>query len=73
MKGFLKALENGTAYDYIAKNSWNMSKDELATILKEYIFHISEMRIFDGKEDVLDAIYETISEYVEEEENLCRG
>lgn len=67
MKDFLKALENGTAYDYIAQNSHNMSKDALATILKEYIFHVNSMGIFDGKEDVLDAIYETISEYVEEE------
>jgi hypothetical protein len=67
MKGFLKALENGTEYDYIANNSHNMSKDDLATILKEYIYHVNSMGIFEGKEDVLDAIYETISDYVEEE------
>ena len=64
MKEFLKALENGTAYDYIAQNSHNMSKDELATILKEYIYHINDMKIYEGKEDVIDAIYEDLLEYI---------
>ena len=66
MKEFLQALENGTAYDYIAQNSHNMSKDELATILKKYIFHLNNMKVYEGKEDVIDAIYETLSEYEEE-------
>ena len=66
MKEFLQALEKGTAYDYIAQNSHNMSKDELATILKEYIFHLNNMGIFEDKEDVIGAIYEELSEYIEE-------
>lgn len=64
MKEFLQALENGTAYDYIANNSHNMSKNELATILKEYIYHLNDMKIYENKEDVISAIYEDLSEYI---------
>lgn len=66
MKEFLKAMENGTEYDYIAQHSYEMSKDELATILKEYIYQIHSMGICDGKEDVQDAVFENLSYYVDE-------
>lgn len=67
MEGFLKAMENGTEYDYIANHSHEMSKDELATILKEYIYQIHSMGICDGKEDVQDAVYENLMDYIKED------
>ena len=67
MKEFLEALKTGNGYDYIANHSYEMTKDELATILKEYIYQINSMGICDGKEDVLDAVYENLLDYVDEE------
>ena len=67
MKGFVKALKNGTEYDYIANHGWNMSKDDLSTILKEYIFHLDKMCIYENKEDVKNSVYDSLLDYVLEE------
>lgn len=47
---FIKSLENGKAYDYIANNYWTMTKEELAHILKEYIYASSD----DVEQEVLE-------------------
>lgn len=35
-----QAIEDNTFYDYIANEYYQMSKDELATIIKEYSYFI---------------------------------
>ena len=35
---FLNALEDGTEYDFIANHYWEMTNEELKTILLEYIY-----------------------------------
>ena len=67
MEGFLKALENGTEFDYIACHGYEMSKDELITILKEYIYSIHSMKIYDDKDDVRNTVYENLLDFVGED------
>lgn len=62
MEGFLKALENGIAYDYICNHGHELSNMELCDIVKEYIYAIDSMGLCDGKEDLIDAVYENLTE-----------
>ena len=42
MDEFINALRNGSAYDWISNHGWELSKDELITIIKEYEFQVDE-------------------------------
>ena len=64
MEGFLKALENGTEYEYIANHGHEIPKDELIFILKEYIYGIHSMKKYDTREDVQEEIYENLQNYI---------
>ena len=61
MKEFMKALEEGNAYDYIANNYWSMSKEDLKNILLEYIYEADESHGCDRGfeiENVMDCLNE---------------
>lgn len=44
MEDFIKALREGKAYDFISNHGWDMSKDDLIRIIKEYDYAIYEAR-----------------------------
>ena len=42
MEDFIKALREGKAYEFISNHGWEMSKDDLIRIIKEYDYAIYE-------------------------------
>ena len=66
MKAMIEALKEGKAYDHISNNGWNMSKDDLVRIIKEYdyaIHRLGDLKTIDSQE-VYDEIAEELEEYV---------
>ena len=63
MKQFIEILRNNPdhAYDFIANNAWNFSKDELRNIIKEFLYAINR--------DLSALEYEEITTCVAEELN----
>ena len=67
MNEFLKAMEEGKEFDWIANYGHELSKDELISIIKELIYALHSSGIFDGKDDILQAAYEELYNLYEEE------
>ena len=65
MQQYIEALKEGKGYDWISRHGWDLKKDDLIDIIKEFDFAINSMGICDGKEDLYDAIYEELSERYE--------
>ena len=63
--GFIEALREGNGYDWIARNGWELSKDELINIIKEYDYSIhnetmtrsEEMQMYCAVANELEEIY----------------
>lgn len=66
-KQYIEALENSNGYDFIAKNYWEFSKEELKDIILEldYAIH-SEAKHFASAEE----IYASASEELQERWNF---
>lgn len=69
MNGFLKAMEEGKEFDWIANHGYELRKEELIDIIKELLYAIHSAGIFDGKEDILQAAYMELFDLYEEEED----
>ena len=63
---YIKALQNGNGFDWIAKHGHELNKFELIDIVKEFDYAIHSMGICDGKEDLYDAVYESLNDIYEE-------
>ena len=50
MDEFIEALREGKGYDWIANHGWELSKDELVNIIKEYDYAIHEETMTVGEE-----------------------
>lgn len=48
--GFIEALRERKGYDWIANHGWELSKEELINIIKEYDYVISEETKFISEE-----------------------
>lgn len=69
MKAMVEALKEGRAYDHISNKGWNMSKDDLIRIIKEYdyaIHRLGDLKQIDSQE-VYDDIAEELTEYINED------
>ena len=64
---FLEALKNGNSFDWISNNGYDLNKDDLIRIIKEYDYAIHSMGVCDGKEDLYDAVYENLVDWYEYE------
>lgn len=62
IKEFIEALKEERSYDWISRNGWGLTKDELIDIIKEYDFAIHSMKSYDSKEDVYDSIAEELTD-----------
>lgn len=67
MKNLIECMENTPekTYDFIVKNYWHMSKDELKDVAKELLYSISKL---DEKEILSDVAEELKDNYLYEEE-----
>ena len=71
LKDFIKVLNDGgdSAYDFIANNYYNMTKSELADIIKELIWAIHDMTYKLDGEEIFKAVGEELEEsYMDEDE-----
>ena len=68
MKEFIAALRDGKSYEWIANHGWELNKDDLIRIIKEYDYAIHSMKHYDDKDDVYDAIYVELMDWYSEEE-----
>lgn len=64
MKEYMVALRNGTSYDWIANHGWELSKDELINIIKEFDYATSYSI---DAEDIYDKVAINLEEMYEEE------
>lgn len=67
MDEFLKAMEIGKEFDWIANHGYELRKEELINIIKELLYALHSAGIFDGKDDILQAAYEELYNLYEEE------
>ena len=60
-KDFIECLKNNPnhAYDYIANNTWSMSKDSLTDICKELIYGIID---YETKREAKEILYNVAEE-----------
>lgn len=65
MDEFITALEEGKAYDFIANNYWQMSREELKDILLEFIYEADESNIMDREFDTDNVISELEDRYID--------
>lgn len=65
MNDFIEALNEGRAYDYIAQNYWQMSKEDLKDILLEFIYEADESTIMDREFDTDNVISEIEDRYID--------
>lgn len=67
MDEFLKAMEEGKEFDWIANHGHELRKEDLINIIKELLYALHSAGIFDGKDDILQAAYEELYNLYEEE------
>lgn len=64
MKEFIRALREGKSYDWIANHGWELNKDELIRIIKEYDYEIhremrdADINSYNNVADELEEFYE---------------
>ena len=68
MNDYITALKNGRGYDWIANHGWELRKDELIDIIKEFDYAIHTMRSYDDKDDVYNAVCEELTDSYNDEE-----
>lgn len=62
-KQYLEALKNGDSYDFIAKNYYKFSKEELKDIILELDYAIySEAKHFASAEEIYTSAYDELTE-----------
>lgn len=68
-KQYIEALENSNGYDFIAKNYWEFSKEELKDIILEldYAIHCTDTN---GSFDCARDVYVSASEELQERWNF---
>lgn len=65
----LYAIASGNFYDWIANNYYRLSKEELVTILKEYVYQLERFNpIVTSGLTAIDEVYEGIEDYLEDDE-----
>ena len=68
IKEFIAALREGKSYDWIANHGWELSKDELCRIIKEYDYAIySKTKMAYKEQEVYDCVADELEEFYEEE------
>ena len=60
MKDFLAALAEGKEFDWISNHGHELSKADLVAIIKELLYAIHKLGIFDDKDDILQVAYEEL-------------
>lgn len=62
----LNAVASCNFYDWIACNYYRLSKEELVTILKEYVYQLERFNpIVTSGLTAIDEVYEGIDDYLE--------
>lgn len=65
----IESIENDTFYDFIANNYYRFTKDELATIIKEFEYTRYRTEKFSGCVDFREELIENLEENFEDEED----
>lgn len=60
MNEFLVALAEGKAFDWVSNQGHELSKADLVAIIKELLYAIHKLGIFDDKDDILQVAYEEL-------------
>jgi hypothetical protein len=63
----IESIENDTFYDFIANNYHRFTKDELATIIKEFEYTRYRVEKFGGCIDFREELIENLEENFEDE------
>jgi hypothetical protein len=63
----IESIENDTFYDFIANNYHRFTKDELATIIKEFEYSRYRVEKFGGCIDFREELIENLEENFEDE------
>lgn len=68
MHEYIEALRNGKGYDWIGNHGYDLNKDDLIRIIKEFDYAIHSMKLYDDKDDLYDAVCEELTEWYSEED-----
>ena len=60
MDEFIEALREGKGYDWIANHGWELSKDELVNIIKEYDYAIHRSVTTDEEEYMYNVVADNL-------------
>jgi len=69
MNEFLVALAEGKAFDWISNHGYELSKADLIAIIKELLYAIHKLGIFDDEHDILQTAYEELHDMYGGNEN----
>lgn len=67
MEDFIEALKEGRGYDWIANHGWELSKEELINIIKEYDYAIHRSVITDSESYMYSFVADELEEMYGEE------
>ena len=62
MRDYIKSLTEDKSYDWICNHGWELTKDDLISIIKEFDYAIGSMKPYDSKEDVYESIAEELTD-----------
>ena len=67
---YIKALREDKGYDWIARHGWELSKDELINIIKEFDYAVEDLcdHVFEDKQIAYDSVALELENYYMDEE-----
>lgn len=68
IKSFIEALREGKSYDWIANNGYNLGKEDLCRIIKEYDYAIyKKTKLAYTEQEVYNCVADELEEFYEED------
>ena len=62
MKQFIQAIREERSYDWICNHGWELNKEDLINIVKEFDYAIGSMKEWESKYDVYESIVEELTD-----------